>query len=50
MEQPVEQSCYCVRARVRVYVRVRVFLCTWKEKKKKALIKYSNNENIPYQF
>ena len=41
MEQPVEQPCYKCDFR---------FCARGKKKKKNALYKYSNNENIPYQF
>ena len=37
MEQPVEQPCYCDFR-----------LCG--KKRKNAMYKYSNNENIPYKF
>ena len=40
MEQPVEQPCYKCDFR----------FCARGKKKKNALYKYSNNENIPYQF
>ena len=36
MEQPVEQPCYCDFKLER--------------KRKNALYKFTNNENIPYQF
>ena len=37
MQQPVEQPCYCD-------------FMLYGKKRKYSLYKYSNNENIPYQF